>query len=65
MTLPPDFTRCLGVLEEHSAEQSCPRRYACARFLDSEDMADFQRIRWAMCDAGHDYFIGRPHDPLD
>lgn len=60
--LPNDYTRCLGVLDEHSADQSCPRRWACARFLPKEEAAQFDRIRFALCDAGHDYFIGRNGD---
>lgn len=54
---PTDYTRCLGVLEDHSAEQSCPRRHECARFLHKDSVAEFHAVRWALCDAGHDYFV--------
>lgn len=57
--LPADYTRCFGVLDEHSADQSCPRRHECARFLHKDEAASFDAVRWAMCDAGHDYFVGK------
>lgn len=57
--LPADYTRCLGVLEDHSAEQSCPRRYACARFVHKDEVSEFRSVCWALCDAEHDYFVGK------
>lgn len=65
MTLPADYTRCFGVLEAHSAEQSCPRRHECARFVSKDDPYSdgrFGYVRWAMCDAAHDFFIRKYDD---
>lgn len=60
--LPADYTRCLGVLEDHSAEQSCPRRHECARFIHKDEATGFYSVRWALCDAAHDFFIRKYDD---
>lgn len=60
--LPADYTRCLGVLDDHSADQSCPRRHECARFVHQRDVAEFHSVSWALCDAAHDFFIRKYDD---
>jgi len=60
--LPADYTRCLGVLEDHSAEQSCPRRHECARFIHKDEATGFYSLCWALCDAAHDFFIRKYDD---
>jgi len=60
--LPADYARCLGVLDDHSADQSCPRRHECARFIHKDEATGFYSVRWALCDAAHDFFIRKYDD---
>jgi len=56
LVLPADYTRCFGLLGDHSTEADCPRRFGCARFL-RRDESPPGPVSFGLCAPEHDFFI--------